>query len=402
MLTTYARRRSASPVPFLAVFGFVFVAVLFQMARGLPRIASDVSLPPATTLGQSQPIPWPTTGATVLAVKGLGPIGSSNDAAPRPIASVTKMMTGFLVLKDHPLNPGEKGSSYTITAADVTAYRRAIALDESAIPVVVGQQFTQYEMLQALLVPSANNFADILAAWDAGTVQAFVDRMNQEAAALGMRSTIYADPSGFSAATKSTASDQLLLAQKAMANPVFAEIVGMASARLPGTGTVSNVNAILGQEGIAGIKTGFTEDAGDCLAFYAKRQVNGQPVEVFGVTLGMPSRPAVFDSTKSLVSFTGNSVQTARVVSANQVVASVKPRWGKAVPVVVAQDTSMLLWPGMTLQTNVELQPVRAPLAAGSEVGVLHLKLGDQESSVPLKLATSLEKPGIFWRLTRL
>jgi len=289
-----------------------------------------------------------------------------------------------------------------VTAADVAVYRRDAALDQSVIGVVAGQQFSEYEMLEALLIPSANNFADMLAAWDAGSVTAFVDRMNQEAAALGMRSTIYSDPSGFAAATKSTASDQLLLAQKAMANPVFAEIVGQPSARLSGVGTVTNVNSILGQEGIAGIKTGFTEDAGDCLAFYAKRQINGQPVEVFGVTLGQPSRPAVFDSTRSLVAFTGNAVQSAKVTSKDQVVASLKPKWGKAVQVVAAQDTSMLLWPGMSLQTRVELNPVKAPLAAGSEVGTLHLKLGDQEATVPLKLATSLDKPGIFWRLARI
>src|SRR5262249_9141280 len=163
------------------------------------------------------------------------------------------------------------------------------------------------------------------------------------------------------------------------------------------TGTVSNVNAILGQEGIAGIKTGFTEEAGDCLAFYARRQVNGQPVEVFGVTLGMPSRPSVFDSTRSLVSFTGNSIQTVRVVSANQVVASVKPTWGKSVSIVAAQDAAMLLWPGMTLQTSVDLQPVKAPAMAGAEVGALHLRLGEQETAVPLKLAAAIDKPGLFW-----
>src|SRR5207248_219961 len=132
-----------------------------------------------------------------------------------------------------------------------------------------------------------------------------------------------------SAATKSTAADQLILAEAAIANPVFADIVAQPAARLPGVGQVTNVNSILGQEGVAGIKTGMTDEAGACLAFYAKRVVNGQPVEVFGVVLGQPTRQASFDSTKSLLAASGAGLQTARVVSRDQPVATLKPNWGK-------------------------------------------------------------------------
>src|SRR5207249_5349084 len=118
------------------------------MVRGLPAIASATTLPVTTTLGEARPVPWPPAGASVLAVKGLGPIASNNDTVPRPIASVTKMMTGYLVLKDHPLNPGDKGPVYTVTAADVAAYLRAAAQDQSVVGVVAGQQLTEYEMLQ--------------------------------------------------------------------------------------------------------------------------------------------------------------------------------------------------------------------------------------------------------------
>ena len=62
----------------------------------------------------------------------------------------------------------------------------------------------------------------------------------------------------------------------------------------------------------------------------------------------------------------------------------------------------MLLWPGMVLQTSVDLHPVKAPVAAGTEVGQVTLKLGDQQVVVPLRAGIAVNKPGIFWRLTRL
>lgn len=402
MLTTYSRRRSAGPLPFLAPVALLLLLAAFQQFRGLPPIVATISMPASTTLGEAKALPWPTSGAAAFTVKGLGPLGASNDTLPRPIASITKIMTAYVILKGHPINPGERGPNYTITARDVSTYLSQAAQDQSVVPVSLGLQFTEFELLQGLLVPSANNFADILAVWDAGSVTAFVAKMNAEAAALGMRNTIYADPSGFSTASKSTAQDQLVLAQAVMQNAVFAEIVAQATARLPGVGLVSNVNTLLGQEGVAGIKTGFTEEAGGCLAFYARRQVGSQTVEVFGVVLGQPTRPAAFDSSRRLLAFTGTTLQSVRVMSRDQPVATLKPQWGDAVEVVAADEVFMVFWPGMALEASIEIDPVNAPLAAGAEVGRLKLQIGDQKREVPLKLSSELNKPGFSWRLTRI
>src|SRR5262249_56947633 len=114
--------------------------------------------------------------------------------------------------------------------------------------------------LQALLIPSANNIAAVLARWDAGSEDRFVARMNATARSLGMTRTRYTDPSGYDDATVSTAADQVRIVERAMGMPVFASIVAMQTTTLPVAGTVQNTNALLGRDGFVGVKTG-SDDA---------------------------------------------------------------------------------------------------------------------------------------------
>jgi D-alanyl-D-alanine carboxypeptidase (penicillin-binding protein 5/6) len=261
--------------------------------------------------------------------------------------------------------------------------------------------FSELELLQGLLIPSANNFAEILANWDSGSVSAFLQKMNAEARSLGMTNTTYADASGFSPGSTSTPQDQLILARAAMQDPVFAQVVGTAQARLPGIGLVNNVNQLLGQEGVIGIKTGFTEEAGGNLLFAARRQVAGQPVDIVGAILGLADRPAAFEATRRLLGPLAQGLQFAKVVSAGQSVATIKPAWSGAVDIVAAEDVQMLFWPGMTLETRVEIDSLKAGTPAETRVGWLNLRLGEQERRIPLKLARELPKAGLVWRLTR-
>jgi D-alanyl-D-alanine carboxypeptidase (penicillin-binding protein 5/6) len=152
---------------------------------------------------------------------------------------------------------------------------------------------TERQALTALLLPSANNVAIMLARRVSGSVPAFVTRMNTAAAALGMTDTRYTDPSGFRATTVSTAADQLRLAAAAMRVPAFAAIVGLRSARLPVAGHVHNTDQLLGQDGFVGIKTGSTDAAGGCFMFRTRRIVGVRLVEITGVVLGQPGHNLV-------------------------------------------------------------------------------------------------------------
>ena len=403
MFTTYERRRRTSAAPYVLLGGVTLLLLLcaYQLTRELPAAVSTTAFPATTVLGESRALPLPAVGASIVAVEGVGVLGASQPAAPRPIASVTKVMTAYVILKGHPLRPGEQGPIVTATSADAARYLQMILQDQSALPVAAGMQLSQYELLVGLLVPSANNFAEILASWDAGSVPAFVQKMNSQARALGMSSTTYADPSGFAAGNVSTPQDQLTLARAAMQDPVFASIVAMPEARIPGIGLVPAVNQALGQEGIVGIKTGLTEEAGGNLLFAARRQVSGQDVTVLGAAFNQDTRPLAFEASRRLAAAVGQGLQRTNVVSAGQAVGSVKSEWGDDVEVVAAEDAQMLLWPGMTLEAAVKIDAVRAPFDTATPVGTLTLRLGDQERQVPLQLAEPLKKAGLLWRLTR-
>jgi serine-type D-Ala-D-Ala carboxypeptidase (penicillin-binding protein 5/6) len=203
-----------------------------------------------------------------------------------PIASVAKVMTAYLVLRDHPLEPGEEGFEIEISTADVEDLHRRIELNQSVVAVEAGEVLSERQALEALLLPSANNVAALLAVHESGSVEAFVGEMNEAAAELEMHETHYTDPSGFEDTTVSTAADQLKLAGAAMDAPTFAQIVAMPSTALPVVGEVANFNELVGHEGYVGIKTGSDEAAGGCLLFAKRIHVNGRTLTVLGAVLG--------------------------------------------------------------------------------------------------------------------
>jgi D-alanyl-D-alanine carboxypeptidase (penicillin-binding protein 5/6) len=202
-------------------------------------------------------------------------------------------MTAYLVLRDHPIDGAQDGPTITITDADVADTDRRRGHDESIVSVAAGEQLTEREALQALLLPSANNIAAVLARWDAGSADRFVARMNTAARFLGMTHTRYTDPSGYDDATVSTAADQVRVVDRAMRLPVFASIVATPSATLPVVGTVHNTDALLGHDGFVGVKTGSDDAAGGCFAFRALRWIDGKRTTLTGVVLGQPGHDQI-------------------------------------------------------------------------------------------------------------
>ena len=164
----------------------MLAAAAFQYLRPVPVTAATSVVPAVERLGTAAVLPWPAQGEAALFVDGLGEAGSSGGQTPLPMASTAKMMTALLVLEDHPLALNEPGPTVTVTRADVNAFYAERNQGESVLPVVAGEQLSEYQLLQGLLLPSASNFAEMLAAWDVGNVPAFVDRMNARAAALGL------------------------------------------------------------------------------------------------------------------------------------------------------------------------------------------------------------------------
>jgi D-alanyl-D-alanine carboxypeptidase (penicillin-binding protein 5/6) len=403
----YDRRPNFGPL-ILGVLAVFLLVAIAQMLRGVPDPEYTVTFPASSPLGDALRPLLPEEGASIIAASGLGTLGSAGSAEPRPIASITKMMTAYVVLKDHPLAPGETGPIIELTAADEERWLEMLAQDQSSLPVFAGQRLTQLQLLQGLLVPSANNYAEILAAWDAGSVEAFVARMNAEAQALGMSDTVYTDTSGFSSETVSTPVDQLILARAAMQDPVFAATVRLEQVTIPSVGAAASVNLLLGVDGVVGIKTGFTEEAGGNFAFAAIRDAGGQQVDVYGVVLGQgdgidgfESRQAAFNATQTALASIDNGLEYRLVLSNRQPVATVSTDWGDDVSLVLNEDVELLTWPGVTMETSVEVEDISPGKAAGEQVGWVNVILGEQARRLPLVLADDLDGPGLFWRLTR-
>jgi len=235
---------------------------------------------------------WPAYGQAAVQI-GQSTVQAGPYQHAAAIASVAKVMTAYLVLRDHPLGPGEEGPMIALSDDDVVDTARRRGQEESVVPVSSGEVLSERQALQALLIPSANNIAAVLARWDAGSTERFVARMNATARSLGMTHTRYTDPSGYDDATVSTAADQVHIVERAMRLPVFARIVGTPTVTLPVAGTVQNTNALLGHDGFVGVKTGSDDAAGGCFAFRAIRLIDGRRTTITGVVLGQPGHDRI-------------------------------------------------------------------------------------------------------------
>jgi D-alanyl-D-alanine carboxypeptidase (penicillin-binding protein 5/6) len=272
----YGRRRRG------ALVGAVLVLLLAHAAfAGSSRSHSAAARHVRGDKGRADvsAVRWPLRGQAAL-VLGDGRPAASPHEQPVPIASLAKVMTAYLTLERYPLSGAQDGFTITVTEAQA----QVEAQGQSVVAVRAGEQLTEDQLLEALLIPSGNNIAHMLAARVAGSEPRFLSEMNAEARALGMDHTIYTDPSGFDPSTVSTAADQLRVFRRAMRFPVFRRIVSMTSVTLPVAGTVTNFNPLIA-EGYAG-KTGSDSAAGGCLAFFTHVTVGGRWVTAVGVVTG--------------------------------------------------------------------------------------------------------------------
>ena len=287
-------RRPAVPagLTVLAVLAGLILVAVTVMGRSGP--AAPPAGPPPGPLAQSPAslgaVSWPEAGVSAADITGLGVVAGPGARRPVPIASLAKVMTAYIVLRDHPLRPGQQGPDIVVQAAEAAAYPAEASNGDSLVPVTAGEPISERHALEALLLPSADNMAWILARWDAGSQAGFVARMNAAARALGMTATRYTDPSGLAASTVSSAADQVVLGTAAMRQPALAAIAAMHSAVIPVAGLVRNYNTLLGQDGIAGLKTGSDSAAGGCVLLASWRDVRGggSRVLVVAAVLGQP------------------------------------------------------------------------------------------------------------------
>jgi serine-type D-Ala-D-Ala carboxypeptidase (penicillin-binding protein 5/6) len=390
------------------VLGVLILVLLAAVATW--RLATETTPPlyPKRTLsayvrlpGSAPAIAWPGEGQAAVEVEGVGSFGASGSATPVPIASVAKVMTAYLTLREHPLAPGAQGFGMTITPADVAEEAQRVALGESTLSVKAGERITERQALQALLLPSANNIAALLARYDAGGVSAFVVRMNSTAHELDMGSTTYTDPSGFNDETVSTAADQLRLARAAMRIPAFASIVDEPSAELPGVGQVANFNGLVGSGGYVGVKTGSDRAAGGCLVFAKQVTVAGRRLTVLGVVLGQREGSlieAALAAGERLGNSAAASVRVETVLPADTRVLSASSSDGRRTTATTASALRELGWGGLTLPVGVVARPAMTRLRAGEAMATVAVR-GARTAVTSAVATSSVSGPSLGWRL---
>jgi len=372
-----------------------------------PAPAVDVNAPASIT-----PVPGPLTRVQQppqgsLALLGNGqPLALLDADTPRPIASVAKAMTALVVLRAHPLKDQfDEGPLLTMDAADVADYRAVLAEDGSSLPVVAGEHLTERQLLLGLLLPSANNFADTLGRWTAGSVDGFVAQLNDAAQQLGMSHTHFADPSGFSPDTVSSAGDLVKLGGAVLQVPALAAIVATPSARLPDGTDLENLDSLLGSvPGWLGIKTGSTPQAGGCLLFAARRDVgSGAMVTMVGAVLAQTDLNAALDAARSAVEsgYAGYGVVPASLpIDVN---GQVTTRWGAQsfVRAEPRNSTSFAVRQGTRIDLTMRLLPVEPGAPAGTRVAVVDGTVQGAGASMQwvVLLDDDLPGPSWWWRL---
>lgn len=373
----------------------IFLAILLILAGGAGA-AWQLSRPDPVEMRARLPeqkteklaFALPPTGEVALGIAGGDAVKcralAANDA--RPTASLAKILTALATVEKSP----DLARNFTMTEADALDFNNVVAAGGSSVPVVAGENLTERQLLEALLVASADNFADTIVSHVFGDFANYKKFAEAFLAAHEIRETaIGADASGLDAGTKSTPTDLCKLTFIAAQNPNLAAIMGAKEITdFPVAGALENTNLLLGDVGIFAGKTGFTDEAGYNLATVFAQ--NG--AKFVSVVLGQNTESGRFSATKNLINSVGENVR-AREISAGETVGRAKNLSGQSVDLVAKNAISVTTFRDEKADFSVRFAAKNGALAAGEKVGTL--RAGEKSVDVVAKNALG---PGDLWR----
>ena len=323
--------------------------------------------------------------------------GEHDKLAP---ASVTKVMTMLLIMEA--IDSGQIGWEDTVTASEAAA-----AKGGSQVFLKAGETMTVADMVKSIAVSSANDCACAMAEHLAGSEAAFVERMNERAAELGMADTHFVNCTGLddgadAAAHRTSAHDIAVMSRELLVNhPDIKQYttIWMDSIR-GGSFGLSNTNKLVRYyPGCTGLKTGFTSGAGYCLSASAQRD----GMELIAVVMGSETSQKRFDACRGMLDY--GFANFAHYTPELPAGTTVPVKLGTAETVTaVLENTGPLLVKKADLSqitARTELFPeIDAPVAAGDRLGEMTLERdGEVLAVVPLIAAEAVEKlswPDIF------
>ena len=358
-------------------------------ANALPPLPADVSL--------AANAPALPAKAWLLMDYDSGQVlASANADEALPPASLTKMMTSYLV--EQALRSGKLKPTDLVTVSQ-NAWCRGTNT-ESCMYLPLNSQATVIDLLRGIIVQSGNDASKAIAEHMAGSEEGFAKLMNAEAQRLGMTHTTFVNPTGLpDPAHKSSARDLAILARAIIGGgadyyPIYAEREFKYNGIKQG-----NRNALLYTDPtVDGLKTGHTEEAGFCLVTSSKRS----DMRLISVILNTHSAQARADQSRELLGWGFASFEKVTPIQATAPVASAKLSFGKADTVAAGLATPwMLTVPrGQQVQTAVELsQNLEAPVAKGAVIGkVLATSNGKPVGEAPLVAQAEVERSGLLLR----
>jgi D-alanyl-D-alanine carboxypeptidase (penicillin-binding protein 5/6) len=365
-----------------------------------PKPAASTE-PATTTDANGLSVPVLANKAWVLMDFNTGQIlASSNPDEPLPPASLTKMMTSYLVeqgLKSGKLKPTEP------VTMSLSAWCRGGKDGDSCMFVPLNAQAPLIDMLRGVVIDSGNDASKALAEHIGGSQSGFAAMMNAEAAKLGMTHTHFDNADGLpSPGHKASARDLAVLAQAIVRNsaeyyPIYSEHEFTYNGIKQG-----NRNALLYTDPtVDGLKTGHTEEAGYCLTASAKR--NG--MRLISVIMNANSPQARADQTRVLFNWGYSNFEEATPVQAGATLATAKVLYGVAPDVAagVAQAWTLVIpkGQGAAVKSSVSLNPgLEAPITKGAVIGkVVVTANGKQLGEAPVVALAGVERAGFFLRI---
>lgn len=345
-------------------------------------------------------IDFPPYGASGIGAVGFGGVlASAGTPDALPVASISKVVTALVVLQSKPLALDEAGPTITFSEIDEGFYAEQLANDGIVEPSIAGTSISQRHMMDAMLMASANNYAQSLATWAFGSEAAYVVVARTWLAENGLDDTVMNDATGMSPGNVSTVADLIELGTLAIADPIVSAIVATAAVDIPGVGVVANRNGLLGIDGVDGIKTGTLDEAGSCLLFSVDHVVADETITLVGVVLGGPDHDTINAAIRSLLAQAEAGFQQVTLATPADRYAEFETEWGDEAFAVPDGTLTAVVWSGAPQLFEAEFDTVTLG-EQGADIGDLVVTVGERTYTIDLELDRTIDDPGAWWRLT--
>ncbi len=335
----------------------------------------------------------PSSGAIQCRALGAG----DGYTVPRATASLAKLITVQVVLDKYPLAAGESGPLITMSGDDEARYWWVVNAGGSNARVVAGEQISQRQLIEGILLASANNMADSLVIWAFGSMDSYHQAATEWLANNGLSSTtVGGDASGFDPATKSTPTDLCKIMLLAAQEPALAEIMSEPEVTLPTGDVIHTTNQLLGQNGVFAGKTGYTDEAGRGMLAASRQNINGADVIVAGASLSNDSYEAAFSSTAQLIALIPQNLQLFGL-DANTNIGRITTPWTEDGLVTLTHGLTVPYWVDQPPQISATVvDEMGDSLSPNSIVG----RLAIDSNEINLVTSSGVAPATAMWRLS--